>query len=115
MIWRQVSCAFRMNGVSSISAPELASVSSIVFDSISRCASRFCGGQQLAAVVARVAGEVGKARLHAVDAGLDHAGRVGDALGLAIDHADDLADFADRVADRAETATARRGCARRRS
>jgi hypothetical protein len=41
LICRQASCALRMNGVSSISAPELASVSSIVFESISRWPRRF--------------------------------------------------------------------------
>ena len=83
-----------MNGVSSISAPELASVSSMVFDSISRCAQALLGLDQLAAIVAGIAGEAGQAGLDPVDAGLDHAGRMGDALGLAVDHADDLGDFA---------------------
>ena len=88
--------------MSSISAPELASVSSMVFDSNSRCARRFWRLDQLAAIVAGVAGEIGQAGFDPVDAGLDQAGRMGDALGLAVDHADDLADFADRVADLAE-------------
>src|SRR3954471_7323580 len=59
--------------------------------------------QELAAVFARVARKIGEAGLHTIDAGLDHAGRMGDAFGLTVDHADDLAHFADRLADRAET------------
>ena len=58
--------------------------------------------EKLAAVVAGVACEVGQAGLHAIDARLDHAGRMGDALGLAIDHRHDLGNFADRLADLAE-------------
>src|SRR6476661_4828894 len=60
------------------------------------------GGEQLLAVFASVGGKVGEAGFHAVDAGLNHAGRVGDAFGLTVDHADDLADFADGVTDRTE-------------
>ena len=90
-----------MSGVSSISAPELASVSSILFDSISRCDRRFwaltacrhCRGRRRRS---------SDSRLHPVDAGLDEAGRMGDALGLAIDHRDDLGHFLDGVADLAE-------------
>ena len=61
-----------------------------MLDSISRWVEALLGLDQLAAIVAGVAGEVGQAGLHPVDAGLDEAGRVGDALGLAVDHADDL-------------------------
>ena len=57
---------------------------------------------QLAAIVAGVAGEFAEAGLHPVDTGLDEAGRMGDAFGLAVDHADDLGHFLDRVADLAE-------------
>ena len=32
------------------------------------------GRQQFLAIVARIGGKIGQARLHAVDAGLDHAG-----------------------------------------
>src|SRR5437764_738301 len=60
-------------------------------------------GQELSSVVARVAGKFGEPGLHPVDAGLDHAGRMSDAFGLAIDHPDDLAHFTDSVAERAET------------
>ena len=59
---------------------------------------------QLPAIVARVGGEGGKAALHAVDAGLDMAGRLGDAVGLAVDQSDDLGDVADGVVDPGEAA-----------
>ena len=114
-IARIASWASRIIGVSSISAPELASVSSILFDSISRWRQALLRLDQLPAIVARVAGEVGEARLDAVDAGLDQAGRMGDALGLAVDHRHDLGHFGDGVADLAEARPGRRGCARRRS
>ena len=68
----------------------------MVFDSISRCDEALLRLDQLAAIVAGVAGEVGQAGLDPVDAGLDEAGRMGDALGLAVDHDDDLGDFARR-------------------
>src|SRR5438067_1785580 len=60
-------------------------------------------GQELGTVIARVAGKFGEAGLHAVDACLDHACRMGDAFGLAIDHPHDLAHFTNGVAERAET------------
>ena len=62
----------------------------MVLDNSSRCGEPLLRLQQLAAIVARVAGEIGQPGLHPVDAGLDHVGRMGDALGLAVDHADDL-------------------------
>jgi len=40
-------------------------------------------------LLSSVAREIGESGLHAVDTGLDHARRVGDALRLAIDHGDD--------------------------
>src|SRR5687768_7410026 len=58
--------------------------------------------KELAAVVAGVACKVGQAGLHAIDARLDHARRMGDALGLAIDHRYDLGNFTDGLADLAE-------------
>jgi hypothetical protein len=57
------------------------------------------GLDQLAAIVAGVTGKSGEASLHLIDARLDHVGRVSDAFGLAVDHADQLADFLHRVAD----------------
>ena len=59
---------------------------------------------ELAAIVAGVGGEGGKAALHAVDAGLDMAGRLGDAVGLAVDQSDDLGDVAHGVVDPGERA-----------
>src|SRR4051794_5741743 len=68
-----------------------------------KVAKAFLGGEELATVGARITGKFRKAGFHPVHAGLDHARRMGDTLGLAVDHANDLADFADRIADRSET------------
>ena len=74
-------------------------------ESSSRCASLFWVALQLAAIVARVARRSRtRPALHAVDARLDMAGRLGDAVGLAIDQGDDVGDVADRVVDPAEAA-----------
>jgi hypothetical protein len=60
--------------------------------------------EQLAAIVAGVVGEARQARFHAVDALLDLAGRLGDAVGLAVDQGDDVGDLADGLGDRREAA-----------
>src|SRR3954453_12301718 len=58
--------------------------------------------EQLTAIGSGVAGKIGQTSLYAVNAGLDHAGRMSDAFRLAVDHSDDLADFTNGVADRSE-------------
>src|SRR3546814_14183276 len=51
----------------------------------------------------RVGGECGGTPFHAVDAVLDECGGLGDAVGLLVDHGDDIGDIADGVVDRSET------------
>ena len=54
---------------------------------------------ELSAIGARIGGEEGQAALHAVDALLDQAGRLRDAVGLAIDQGDDVGDVTDSFID----------------
>src|SRR5207248_3252344 len=61
-------------------------------------------GKQLVAVRPGVHSEFGEPGFHPVDAALDHARRMSDALRLTVNHPHDLAYFANRVADRAKAA-----------
>ena len=73
----------------------------MLFDSISKWLKRFWALISWPPL-SRASPAKSKAGLDPVDASLDEAGRVGDALGLTVDHADDLGHFLDRVADLAE-------------
>ena len=91
-----------MNGVSSMRTPRAGEPVEHLVGQQLELGQPLHGPGQLPAIVARVGGEARQADLDAVDALLDLAGRLGDAVGLAVDQSDDVGDLADGLGDRRE-------------
>ena len=103
-----------MNGVSSIRTPDEASRSSISLESSSSLVSRSWVSLSWPPLSRASAAKVERPLFTLSTLAWIMAGRLGDAVGLAVDQGDDVGDVADRLVDPGEASPARPGSSRRR-